>query len=110
MTLLFAAAVLPAAGASPRSPLEALAFLSGPGTARAHGYPWEVWTVPTAGGAPRQLTRLNEDPPRAAWSADRTVVLVRGLGALYAVDSANGDTARVSRDGAHGGLDWSSVP
>jgi hypothetical protein len=62
--------------------------------------------VPSAGGPARQLTRLDEDTPRAAWSADGARLLVRGAGGVHLVDASTGGAQPVSAEGDHGGMDW----
>jgi Tol biopolymer transport system component len=95
------AATPPASGApgSPRALAEPTATL-------IQGVAWEIWTVPSGGGPARQLTRLNEDTPRAAWSADGASLLVRGAGGMHLVDARTGAAQRVSAEGDPGGVDW----
>ena len=50
--------------------------------AEAHGPALDIWSVPVAGGEPRQLAALGEDDPVPAWSPDGTLLAVaatRGL-------------------------------
>jgi Tol biopolymer transport system component len=99
----------PAAQPKALAPLDVLRALLGPASAEAHGLPWEIWTIPVAGGAPRQLTRIAEDTPYAAWSANGARLLVYGAGGLYMVDAGTGQAKTLSSDGAHGGMDWRSA-
>lgn len=80
----------------------------GPAIAYAHGAPWEVFTVPTAGGPIRQLTQLTEDGPSAAWSSDGRRLVVQGEMGLYLVDVAAGTTETLGADGGYGRIDWRS--
>ncbi|HEY3082440.1 MAG TPA: hypothetical protein VGM69_21345 [Chloroflexota bacterium] len=112
-TIAFAGAQIPRpTGPQPKaaSPLGALAGILAPPPAEAHGLPWEIWTVPTAGGPPKQLTIFAEDTPYPAWSADGAKLLVYAAGGLYRIDAVTGDTEALSTDGAHGGMDWRSKP
>lgn len=112
MTIAFSGAQFPAPLAPPKasSPIEELAALLTPRPALAHGLPWEIFTVPTAGGAAKQLTLFAEDTPYAAWSSDSRQLLVYAAGGLYLIDATSGATQALSTDGAHGGMDWRSSP
>jgi Tol biopolymer transport system component len=90
------------------TPLDLVRQLLGPGTAIAHGMPWEIWTVPTAGGALRQLTRDTLDTPYPAWSSDGARILVYGANGVHLVDVASGRAEALSAGGTHGGMDWRS--
>jgi Tol biopolymer transport system component len=107
-TLAFSAAEVPGAPPKAAGPLDRLLQLVGPATAHAHDYPWEVWTVPVAGGPPRQLTQVRQDTPYLAWSADGGRVLVYGANGLHLVDAAGGRAQLLSPEGSHGGMDWRS--
>jgi Tol biopolymer transport system component len=111
-TIAFSGAQIPRPLAPPKAagPLEALAALVAPRPALAHGLPWEIFVVPTAGGATKQLTLFAEDTPYAAWSADGKQLLVYAAGGLYLVDADKGSTQALSTEGAHGGMDWRSSP
>jgi dipeptidyl aminopeptidase/acylaminoacyl peptidase len=99
----------PAAQPKALAPLDALRDLLGPASAEAHGLPWEIWTIPVSGGAPKQLTKIAEDTPYAAWSSNGSRLLVYGAGGLYMVDAGSGQAKTLSSDGAHGGMDWRSA-
>lgn len=112
-TIAFSAAEMPGVGGGapqPKAsgPLDLLRRLVAPSVARAHGLPWEIWTVQTTGGDPRRLTQIAEDTPFAAWSADGTRLLVYGAGGLHTVDVARAQAQTLSSEGAHGGMDWRS--
>jgi Tol biopolymer transport system component len=83
-----------------------LGRLLGPTAALAHGLPWEVWTLPLAGGPPRQLTRLGEDIPCPAWASDRRQLLVQGEMGIYLVDAASGATRRLGDPLGYGCPAW----
>jgi hypothetical protein len=65
---------------------------------------------PAADGAPRQLTRLAEDMPCLAWSADAKRLLVQGEMGLYLVDPAAGTTRLLGEPPGWGVMDWRSGP
>jgi dipeptidyl aminopeptidase/acylaminoacyl peptidase len=94
--------------ASAESPLGRLGPLFGVRVALAHGLPWEVWTVPTVGGSPSQLTRLGEDTPCAAWSSDGRRLLVQGELGLYLVDVGSAATQRLGDPPGYGCPAWRS--
>jgi hypothetical protein len=78
--------------------------------ASAHGLPWDVFLVPSAGGTPVRLTQLNEDQPHAVW-LDNSTIAFMGTTGLYKLSiNANGQpTGQPTKihDGApHGGLTW----
>ena len=111
-TIAFSAAELPTNQGGPQpkasAPLDLLRQALGPSVAEAHGLPWEIWTVPTAGGPLRQMTQIAEDTPYAAWSADGARILVFGAGGLHMVDAKAAQAQTLSSDGSHGGMDWRS--
>jgi Tol biopolymer transport system component len=113
-TIAFSAASMPTGAGAPQpkasGPLDRLRELIAPATAYAHGLPWEIWTVPTAGGDLRQLTLIQEDTPQAAWSADGARMLVYGAGGLHRVEVGSAQTQTLSSNGGHGGMDWRSTP
>src|ERR1035437_1533212 len=43
------------------------------------GQPWQIWEVPLAGGAPRQLTSGAEDCIRPFYAAEQKFVYARGF-------------------------------
>jgi Tol biopolymer transport system component len=112
-TIAFSAASIPTSPGAPQpkasTPLDFLRQLVSPASAYAHGLPWEIWAVPTAGGDPRQLTQIQEDTPYAAWSADGARILVYGAGGLHRVEVRGAQTQTLSSDGSHGGMDWRSA-
>jgi Tol biopolymer transport system component len=114
LTIAFSAASIPASPGAPQpkasGPLDLLRQLVAPASAYAHGLPWEIWTVPAAGGDARQLTQIQEDTPFAAWSNDGARLLVYGAGGLHRVEVNAAQTQTLSSDGAHGGMDWRSAP
>jgi hypothetical protein len=81
-----------------------------PRTASAHGLPWDVYLVPTEGGAPVRLSKLDEDQPFPAWLDDSTIAFM-GINGLYKVQidgsgAAVGQPVKVHEGAAHGGLSW----
>jgi len=107
----FAAARVPTAGSIGRdtlalAPRDLARSLLAAAPASAHGFPWEIWLVPAAGGAARQVTSIGEDSPFVRWSPDGARLLVAGGGGLYLVDLRAGTTSFVDASGSHGGVDW----
>ena len=85
--------------------------LLGPRVAYAHGFPSDVYVVPSNGGAePTRLTNLNEDDPYPVWLDDSTVAVL-GASGLYrvGVDDAgkpSGDIERIHIGVRPGKLTW----
>jgi Tol biopolymer transport system component len=80
---------------------------SAPVPGRATEAVWELWSVPVAGGEVRQVSRIGERLPTAAWSRDGTRLLVQGDLGRYLLDVGTGTAEPVAPDGGRGGLDWS---
>lgn len=76
--------------------------------AEAHGLPLELWTIPTVGGEPRQVTQIAEDGLRIAWNAGGDELVAAGGGGIYAISVATGQVRAVHTEGTHGGIDWRS--
>jgi Tol biopolymer transport system component len=72
--------------------------------ASAHGLPWEIWRVPTAGGTPNQLTEMFSDDPSLAWSPDGAHLAVLQPGAVFMLGT--GDPRFLAGVEGHGALDW----
>ncbi len=73
--------------------------------AQAHGDPWELWTVPFAGGEPTPLTDWDTDSPWPAWSPDGRYLAALRPGGVYLVQSS-GDVFLIEAGQAHGELAW----
>ena len=82
-----------------------------PSVAYAHGFPSDIYIVPSAGGAePTRLTRLDEDDPHLVWLNDSTVA-VMGASGLYRVGvdgtgTPTGEMARIHVGVRPGKLTW----
>jgi Tol biopolymer transport system component len=81
-----------------------------PETASAHGIPWELYIVPTAGGTPSQLTNLSDDEPYPIWHDNSTLSFL-GLKGLYTLSidaqgKAIGEPKRLAEGVQHGKLTW----
>ncbi|HEX9990186.1 MAG TPA: hypothetical protein VGE45_17140 [Chloroflexia bacterium] len=81
-----------------------------PDVAYAHGLPWDVYAVSTAGGTPARLTTLDEDQPYPTW-LDNSTVAFMGITGLYKVSlkpdgHPAGDPTKVHPGAPHGGLTW----
>jgi hypothetical protein len=110
--IAFSAVNQPPPGSQPQGatfdPLEWLGLK--PRTASAHGLPWDVYVVPTAGGEPVRLSKLDEDQPYAAWLDDSNIAFM-GVNGMYKVQiDANGSPVdqpvKVHEGAPHGGLSW----
>jgi Tol biopolymer transport system component len=85
-------------------------LLMQPEVAEAHGLPWDIYIMPTTGGAPSRLTHLNEDQPVATWIDNTTVALI-GTSGLYKVQITSDGQAgqkpdRIYDGVSHSGLAW----
>ncbi|HKP54184.1 MAG TPA: hypothetical protein VJ183_16220 [Chloroflexia bacterium] len=81
-----------------------------PETASAHGIPWELYILPTAGGTPAQLTNLSDDEPFPAWHDNSTLSFL-GLKGLQTMQidvqgKAVGKPQWISDGVQHGKLTW----
>jgi hypothetical protein len=98
---------------SPSGSLDLFGWLGlKPQTAEAHGLPWDMYLVPSAGGQPIRLSNLNEDQPVSVW-LDNSTMAFMGTYGLYKVSiDSNGNPVgqpTKMRDGVvHGGLTWHS--
>ncbi|MFQ5408288.1 MAG: TolB family protein [Anaerolineales bacterium] len=82
---------------------ELIAQLAAP-AAEAHGPPWELWSVPIAGGELTQLTNLATDSPWPAWSPDgQHIALVYPGGVALLQD---GDPVLLAEATQHGEMVW----
>jgi hypothetical protein len=110
--IAFAAVNLAPPSAQPQGALfDPLALLGlKPRTASAHGLPWDVYLVPSAGGVAVRLSKLDEDQPYPAWLDDSTIAFM-GVTGLYRlqIDSDGalvGQPVKVHEGAPHGGLTW----
>ncbi len=95
------AIALPPAGRTDRSIGQFLARM-GPGTAYAHGVPWDLWLVNADGSGLRRLTDLEEDSPVPAWSPDGRWIALSGELGLYLVDAEGKQVHRLVEEPASG--------
>jgi len=81
-----------------------------PDKAYAHGLPWDMYMVSTSGGAPIQLTSLNEDQPYPVW-LDNSTLAFMGVRGLYKLQigpdgQPKGQADKIQEGAPHGGLTW----
>ena len=80
-----------------------------PPNASAHGGPWEVWTVPLAGGTAVQRSSIAENGSELAWSPDGQWIGLTGDLGIYLIHAA--DDRAYLIDGQPGlGLAWVKGP
>ncbi|MBI3943078.1 MAG: PD40 domain-containing protein [Chloroflexi bacterium] len=72
----------------------------------AHGLPWDLWTVPLAGGELTRLTEVYEDTPVASWGSGGRYVAFLGIGGIYLMQANGSGLIRLKDQGGHGELDW----
>ena len=103
-SLVFAAVPGSASGSGATRPGGWLSYLRPP-VAEAHGVPWDLWMW-REGEAPRQITRLGEDQPHAAWSPrGDSIALITDV-ALYTVSPTGEGVRRVRAEADPRGLAW----
>lgn len=97
---------VPAMGRSPAGrtdhPVGQLLVQVGPGTAYAHGVPWDLWLVNADGTGLRRLTDLEEDSPVPTWSPDGRWIAFSGELGLYLVDAEGRQVRRLAEEPASG--------
>ncbi len=72
----------------------------------AHGFPQDLYTLPSSGGTPRRLTTLGEDQPSAAWSSDGRTILFNGTTGLYLINADGSGLARIADGYQHAQIAW----
>ena len=70
------------------------------------GPPQDIWSVNLDGSGLARLTRLAEDQPSAAWSADGSQILAIAQGGLYQLDADGGGLTRLGEGYLHSELSW----
>jgi len=93
-----------AGGAPPL--VDRLLGLLGVGTAQAHGAPQDVWSIPTTGGTPSQMAKLDADEPVVAWSPDGSQLAILSSEALVNYQLAGGARKPILSPGGYGTVDW----
>jgi hypothetical protein len=81
-----------------------------PRPAQAHGLPWDLYLVSSAGGQANRLTKLDEDQPYTAW-LDNSTIAFMGTSGMYklGIDPSGKPLEKPQKlhQGApHGGLSW----
>ncbi len=95
----------------PRSSFNPFRWLNiEPEAASAHVVPWDLYIVPTSGGAPTRLTKLDEDQPYPCW-LDNSTIAFMGASGLYKVSiggagRAVGQPIKIHAGSLHGSLTW----
>lgn len=74
--------------------------------AYAHGLPWDLWLVNTAGTKFERLTDVGADSPIPAWSSDGKYIAFFEATGIYVVDLEKKLIYTVSKGGGYGGFDW----
>jgi Tol biopolymer transport system component len=89
-------------------PGRGLAGLFTPSPVLAHGLPpADVWLINVDGTHLTRLTRLYEDNPTPAWSADGRYIAFGGARGVYLLEVESRKTVRISGQPVDGRLDWS---
>lgn len=107
--LLFSATrgPVPAAPASAegRDPFD---MLMGVQVAQAHGEPASLWMVDKDGQNLQQISQLNLDDPRSAWSPDGSLIALASgsRGGVAVIDTANQQRRQLTEQGDFGGISW----
>jgi hypothetical protein len=92
-------------------PFDLLGWLGlAPRNAQAHGLPWDVYLVPSAGGEPIRLTKLDEDQPVPTW-LDNSTIAFMGTQGLFKISidgngNPQGNPVKLHDGAPHGGLSW----
>jgi dipeptidyl aminopeptidase/acylaminoacyl peptidase len=78
----------------------------GPGTASAHGNPWDVWVVRPDGSGLRQVTSFADDDSSVAWSPDGRWLVTLSAEAVHVVALDGSATYCITNEGGYGALEW----
>lgn len=84
-----------------------LAGFFGPGTAYAHGLPWDAYVINVDGSGFQKLATVQDDDPNVAWSPDGTLLAIFALGGMSVVDGHGGTPVKFLPSGGYGGISWS---
>jgi Tol biopolymer transport system component len=79
-----------------------------PGTAQAHGLPWDPWTIAVDGNGLKRLANIGSDEMAMAWSPDGQEVAFSNLSATYLMRADGTGLNRLFARGDPGGLSWRS--
>lgn len=81
-----------------------------PRTASAHNFPWDLFLVPSSGGQPIRLTRLDEDQPHSIWLDNSTIAFmgIKGLQTLTIGPDGNpvGEPIKLINGVQHSTITW----
>jgi Tol biopolymer transport system component len=72
----------------------------------ANGVPWDIYTVPVAGGTPQRVTRFQADLPTVAWGTDPAQLAVLTERNLFRVPLDGSAPAPLAPGALHGGVSW----
>jgi hypothetical protein len=81
-----------------------------PGTAEAHGLPWDPWTINVEGGGLKKLATIGSDEMALAWSPAGQEIGFSNLSSTYLMRADGSGLTRLLPRGDPGGLDWRSSP
>ena len=73
---------------------------------RAHGIPWDVWTVRTDGSGLQRLTSFQDDDSSLAWSPDGRHIATLSAEAIHVVSLDGTESYCISAEGGYGGVEW----
>jgi Tol biopolymer transport system component len=77
-----------------------------PGTAEAHGLPWDPWIIGVDGGGLKRLASIGSDEMALVWSPDGQEIAFSNLSSTYLMRPDGSGLTRLLPRGDPGGLDW----
>jgi Tol biopolymer transport system component len=77
-----------------------------PGTAEAHGLPWDPWVIGVDGTGLKRLANIGSDEMSLAWSPDGQEIAFSNLSSTYLMRVDGGGLTRLLQRGDPGGIDW----
>jgi Tol biopolymer transport system component len=81
-----------------------------PGTAEAHGLPWDPWVIGVDGTGLKRLANIGSDEMSLAWSPDGQEIAFSNLSSTYLMRVDGGGLTRLLQRGDPGGIDWRPYP
>jgi Tol biopolymer transport system component len=77
-----------------------------PGSAEAHGLPWDPWIIRVDGTGLKKLANIGSDEMAITWSPDGSEIAFANLSSTYVMRADGGGLNRLLQSGDPGGLDW----
>ena len=77
-----------------------------PGTAEAHGLPWDPWIIGIDGSGLKRLASIGSDEMALAWSPDGQELAFSNLSSTYLMRADGSGLTRLLPRGDPGALDW----